>query len=79
MDIGKGRYRITVTAEASDSCVLDGSTSSGLNLSWHWGLANAYFEQISFTKWTYKSNGNCPCKLTDFREDIVPLDFYRGF
>lgn len=61
------RFRLTWTAEASDSCVLAGFETKVVNGPTQFFGTHMQWWQATHTWWKYKSSNNCPCELTDYR------------
>ncbi len=72
------RYRLTTTAEASDSCVSDGYKTTVTNGKTQWYFIPEWW-QITKTEYKYKSNDpKCSCRLTDYKTETTETPYLHA-
>lgn len=69
------RYRLTWTAEASDSCVLAGTEIKVVNGTTQFFGTHMQWWQATHTWLKYKSKDSCPCELSDYRFEEKETEF----
>ena len=61
------RYKLVWTAEAGDYCEFDRTNFKVVNGRMQYRYLWISWWQATHTEYLYKSNGGCPCKLSDYR------------